>query len=317
MALEQRYRAALRWYPGPWRRVNEEAVLGTLLDKAEDEERTKPRWGELANLAANGVANRIRILPSAIPSTVRDRASTAALAIGAAISLTAAMQLEVPPDRYMEFFGRGYATFGPFASPAILVYAAWIVAFLTSIVGHTTAARWITGATIPLAIGSRILADASDMFLRPTWTFLGLLLLLSLLVVAGSPTPRPPGIHWLVAWFLPALLVFALPQTPLNRGGMAFQHPLWVDSPYLLSWSPAIAVGIAAVAHLSGQRSWSAAILLVAVPFTAAALFGAGASIEAATVALLITLAAFSAVALLRVFGFSIQRVESVALRGR
>lgn len=35
MILEARYRAALRFYPESWRLENEEAVIGTLLDRAE------------------------------------------------------------------------------------------------------------------------------------------------------------------------------------------------------------------------------------------------------------------------------------------
>jgi hypothetical protein len=313
-SLEQRYRTALRWYPGPWRMKNEEVVLGTLLDKAEGEGRAEPRLTELANLAANGVANHLRLIPSAIPSTVRDRASTAALAVGTAIALTAAMQLEGRPDRYMEFFGREYALFGPFASPAIIVYAAWIAAFFASIAGYATVARWITVTTIPLAIGSRVLADANDMFLRPSWTFLGLILLLSLVVLAGSPAPSRVGVRWLLAWFLPALFVFTLPQTIINRGGFALQDPLWLDRPDLLSWSPVITVAVAVTLQVAGQRFWSAAVLLVGVPFTAAAVFGGETSIEAATVALPIALAVFAVMILLRAFGFSV-RIQRVATR--
>ena len=51
IALEQQYRTALRWYSTNWRLQNEDAMLGTLLDAAEGEDRVTPRKRELANLA--------------------------------------------------------------------------------------------------------------------------------------------------------------------------------------------------------------------------------------------------------------------------
>lgn len=310
-ALEQHHRAALRWYPAPWRARNEEVVLGTLLDKAEADGRTRPGPSERVNLAAHGIANHFRGLPSAIPSPIRNRTSTAALAIGAAISLAATMQLEGPPARYIEFFGAEPATFGPFASPTVIVYIAWIIAFFAAIAGRATATRLVAAATIPLTIGTRIFADASDMFLRPTWTFLGLLLLLSLLVVVGSPAPGRRGVRWLVAWFAPALVAFTLPQTLFNQNGVVFQNPLWIARADVLALSPIIAVGVAALAYLAAKPSWSAAVLLVATPFTAAALFGATSSNGAGSTALMIALAALALALLLQRFGVSM-RIERI-----
>jgi hypothetical protein len=304
--LEERYRAALKWYPVSWRAKNEDAMIGTLLDTAEGEGRTKPRPLDVANLAVHGIGNRLRLIPSVIPSSVRDRASTAALGLGAAIAVAAAMQLESSPNRYVELFGSQYATFGPVSSPAIFVYGAWVAAFSTAVVGGTRAARWIALATFPLSVGARAFADANDMMLRPTWSFLGLLLLLALLVAAGRPAPSRAGVGWLVAWLLPAAIVFTLPQTLLNPHGFAFQEPLWLDRPDLISWSPLVALLLAAIFKLVHRSAWAAGVLLLGIPFTAAA-FPAGASPEVAWLALLGSAAILATVLILRVFGFRVQ----------
>lgn len=309
--LEARYRAALRFYPLSWRIKNEEAVMGTLLDTAEGEGREAPRPFELANLTAHGILQRLRLVPTVVPSSVRDRASTAALAIGAAIALAATMQLESYPNRWDEFFPGEYATFGPFASPAIVVYAVWGVAFFASVAGFTTVTRWLALATIPLSFIAREVADASEMILRPTWSFLGLLVLLASLVAAGRPTSDRANLRWLLGWFLPAAIVFTLPQTLINRGGFAFQEPLWLGRPELISWAPVIAVVLALVFQFAGKPAWAAAIVLLGIPFTAAALLGTrGVSLQVAWLALVGAGIALTTVLVLRLFGIQVRVVR-------
>lgn len=304
MILEARYRAALRFYPESWRLENEEAVVGTLLDRAEGEARTRPRSLELMNLALHGTLSRLRRLPATVPPSVRDRTSTAALAVGAAIALTATMQLESSPSPYAEI----YSTFGPFASPAIAVYAAWVVAFFASMAGFTAVARGVAVATIPLSVAVRAVADTSGMVLRPTWSFLGLLILLAVLVGAGRPVPDRASTRWLLAWFLPAIVVFTLPQT-LHRGAPGFQEPLWLDRPQPISWALMIALLLAVVLYSARRKAWAAAVLLLGTPF-AAVLVGRGASIEVVWLALLATGAALVLVVLLRLFGFRVRLVR-------
>lgn len=57
--LERRYRDALRWYPRRWRDQHEEALLGILLDQADDEERGHLSAAERRNLARQGLARRV------------------------------------------------------------------------------------------------------------------------------------------------------------------------------------------------------------------------------------------------------------------
>jgi hypothetical protein len=175
------------------------------MDVADGEYRAQPRFSEMVNLAVHGLFTRLQIRPAVVPSAVRDRTSTAALAIGAAISLTAIMQLESNPARAASMFGREVVSFGPFASPAFVLYFAWLAALLVSLAGFTVAGRWMAAATIPLVIGSRLFADASGMLLRPTWTFYGLLIMLAILVLVGSPGAGRYRVRWLLCWFLPSV----------------------------------------------------------------------------------------------------------------
>lgn len=312
-ALEKQYRGVLRWYPTWWRAKNQEVVVGTLMDVADGEHRAQPRFFEMVNLAAHGLFTQLRILPAVIPSAVRDRTSTAALAIGAAISLTAIMQLESNPTRGASMFGGEVESFGPFASPSVVLYFAWLAALLASLAGFTLAGRWTAAATIPLAIGSRVFADASGMLLRPTWTFYGLLIMLALLVLVGSPGAGRCRVRWLLGWFLPALGVFLLPQF---TGSVPFQDPLWMDASSLLSWSPVVAVTATAsiLLRMLGQKAWAVSVLILGLPFTAVALstMGSRAFEEVSGIAVLIGMTFAVGLVLLRLLGLRVH-IQKVA----
>lgn len=285
--------------------------MGTLMDVADGEHRVRPGFSELVNLAAHGLFTRLRILPAVVPSAVRDRTSTAALAIGSAVSLTAIMQLESSPARAASMFGREVVSFGPFASPAVLLYFAWLAALLVSLAGFTVAGRWVAAATIPLAIGSRVFADASGMLLRPTWTFYGLLIMLAIFVLVGSPGAGRSGVRWLLCWFLPSVGVFLLPQF---TNSVPFQDPLWMDTSSLLSWSPVVAVTASILLRMLGQKAWAVNVLILGLPFTAVALssIGSRAFEEVSGIAVLIGMTFAGCLILLRLLGLRI-RIQKVA----
>jgi hypothetical protein len=281
-------------------------MMGALMDTADGENRKGPRSFELVNLAVHGIGSRLSLLPFILPASVRDRAATAALAIGAAIALTATMQLESSPDRWSAIVPVGYETFGPFASPAIIIYALWISAFLAAIGGWTTIGRGVAFVSIPLSVAARGGADAHNMILRPTWTLLGLLVLLAVLVVAGRPAATRASVRSFVVWFLAALALFALPQIIENPSFLAFQEPMWIARPDVISWSPLIALLLAAIFQIAGRTPWVGAVFLVAIPFTAVAV-RLKISQDGAVLALVATSVILGAVLLVRVFGFRLQ----------
>ncbi|WP_207454330.1 hypothetical protein [Desertivibrio insolitus] len=294
-ALEQQYRRALRLYPAEWRRSNEDVVVGTLLDAAEHEDRSIPRRGEIANLVLNAVNSRLTRVPS-LSRAARDTAATTALAVGAAVALTSAMQLEAGTGA-VRAFDPDIATLGPFTSPTVVVYGLWLGAFFAAIAGFRGTARASVAATIPAAVASRLIADAEGMFGRPTWTFLALLIALALLVVSGSPGRRWPAF---VSTFLAATAVLLSVNA---QTASAFQNPFWMDAPGFLGWFPALTLAAAAGVFARRQRALATAALVVTLPFTAAAVVNGGIS-QAASYALLVALGLVVVCAAPRLFGW-------------
>lgn len=307
--LETRYRSALRWYPKPWRDAHQDAVIGTLMDRAEQEERATPRAGEILNLWAHGLAARTRRLPGLVKPTVRDRASTAALALGTVIAVYAIMVLEADPDRYPFSELRGaIPTFGPFTSTLVVVYAVWVIALVLALAGATLAARLTVLATIPLTVAARLVSDGTGLEMRPTWTFLGLLMMLALLAAAGRPVADRRGVPWAaISLTLGVVLIGFLHL--VSPGHYSFQDPTWIEMPVLVTWSP-IAVGaLAAALFLFGARDWAGVALLIGAPWAAVAIFGDSPDTlrDGAILAVVAALGALAPVAVLRVLGFRVR----------
>ncbi|MDY0912298.1 hypothetical protein [Rathayibacter festucae] len=88
--LEEQYRRLLRWYPRAWREEHEEALIGTLLDSADDENRTAPSPTEEWNLAWNGLATHLsRLSPGARAAALTITLANAAFIGLALVALTA------------------------------------------------------------------------------------------------------------------------------------------------------------------------------------------------------------------------------------
>lgn len=76
MSAEDRFRRMLRWYPRSWRHDNGAVVLGTLLDRADDEGRSAPTATERSSAALHGSAAHLT-------GRVAIVVATAAVALGA------------------------------------------------------------------------------------------------------------------------------------------------------------------------------------------------------------------------------------------
>jgi hypothetical protein len=187
--LERQYRRTLRWYPSSWRSQHEDAVIGTLLDVADGENRSHPRFGEHLNLAANGMLMRIGFLPA----RVRDGVASVALVTGTAFATiyfflndwapwaAANRAVTLPLNHY----------FGPFVSPGVVVSALWALGFVSALFGR----YWITRIVMIVAI----LVGVAIPFVNqlpfagwngPTSTNLGFLDLLALFSLLGTPRNR-------------------------------------------------------------------------------------------------------------------------------
>ncbi len=70
-SLSVGYRKLMRWYPPAWRAAHEEAMLGALLDQADNEHRTTPTRAERASIIRAGIAQRFKIPPRYLSRVLR------------------------------------------------------------------------------------------------------------------------------------------------------------------------------------------------------------------------------------------------------
>jgi hypothetical protein len=288
-ALEGRYRAALRWYPKAWRRRNEDAVIGTLLDLAEEDGRSLPRPGELANLHANGIAARLGIL-GRIPVGVRERAATLALGLGVTIAaagiLDSADMARTLPDLDRSFV----STFGLFQNIGVVFYGLWVAGFIASVIGlrRTTATLLISsiGASFALPLISDAayrLGNTGSITLglldlrtigalgHPGSVTLGFLDLLAVVVLVGRPAlrgrPRWPLVVSTLGFATAFLLILWARKTGYWGNGALGVDWFWGQFAIWLTFlGIPLALGAAALAWHARRSLWSPAILLATVP---------------------------------------------------
>ncbi|WP_349902477.1 hypothetical protein [Parafrigoribacterium humi] len=189
-ALERRYRRALGWYPRSWREKNADVVAGTLLDVADAEHRTRPRRGELANLAASGISTRLGVL---LDPRARNAISTIALATGVAYPLAYfAFQLWSPLSTAHAPDAAAWG-FNPIVNPGLIIAGIWLVALMLALVPATR--RHVLKATIVLAIIASVslslvyrIPGIGNEWYGLTTTTMVFLALLGGLVLIGTPT---------------------------------------------------------------------------------------------------------------------------------
>lgn len=70
MTDEESFRRLLRWYPRRWRRENGAVMLGTMLDRADHEGRTKPTAAERASAALHGSATHLSARLALVTATI-------------------------------------------------------------------------------------------------------------------------------------------------------------------------------------------------------------------------------------------------------
>jgi hypothetical protein len=184
--LERRYRRALRWYPHSWRNRNADVAVGTLLDVAEAEGRTRPRTGELVGLAASGVSARLGVL---LETRARNAISTIALATGFVFALAYfALGSWAPWSADHAYLAPYFTSFGPFTNPAVVVFALWSIAVLNAIVGSIRGMRFAAGSAIAASIALPLIQHLTPVeWWGQSTTALAFLGGLGLLVLLGEP----------------------------------------------------------------------------------------------------------------------------------
>ncbi len=311
--LERAYHRAIAWYPRSWRDEHGQEMVEVLLDLATGERRDRPRVGELADLAWNGLLTRLRTLPGVVPQGMRDRTADVALGAGAMLALVMFFAVEWSP--WAPRPSGVAATFGVVASPASVGYVLWAAAFIASIAGFARASRGLVLTTLPLWIAVRAVSDAAGYDLRPSLTTTALFTMLAVLSAIGHPARGSHGTVRLSVAAVVSLLMFAIPAGwMLQRLG----PDVWMlQDPYLpwaTGWLPCVAVGLAVLLRLTRRRAWAGAALLSAAPWLLVAAFGARDTGEIVAIAGTVGLGVLllcAVLALVRMFGFrvTVQRV--------
>jgi hypothetical protein len=274
--LESRYRKALRWYPRRWRAANEDAVVGTLLDVADEERRQAPAKGELADLRTTALATRLGPF-GRISAAVRDRAAALTLGLGAAIGGAGLIALLLDTQSMPAAVRAQVNTFGPFANTGAILYGLWVVAFVLALCGMRRLATVTLLATLPVSAAIYAIAPTLRMMWSPTLTTFAFLAILALVSLAGRPAQSLPGVRRTLisaaAWG--AAIAGTLWFQKATEGGDAgrtdwFIGPLW----QWLNFAIPFALILALVLRRVGQTSWSGALLIVLIPLILFVVFG-------------------------------------------
>lgn len=90
ISLESRYRRLLRWYPTSWRERNGELFIGTALDAAEAEGRTRLSPGEVGAMILHGVGERATVRVALTAASVALMCAATAQLVGIVAAETVA-----------------------------------------------------------------------------------------------------------------------------------------------------------------------------------------------------------------------------------
>ncbi|TFD64598.1 hypothetical protein [Cryobacterium sp. Hb1] len=299
--LEAAYRATLRWYPRGWRVDNEDAVVGTLLDVADAEQRTRPQTAELLNLAVCGLLRRI---DPVLPAQAREVASAVAFACGAALSLTillvsylGPLARQIVPPWWV----------GPSDPAGALPYALWLIACVFAMAGHRRTARWSMVAVLASVAALAVLRSTTQVtYSLPSWIALAFMLSLAVMALIASPLVwrGTLGVASIAAL---AFAVFAGGAAVAGGFGGRYHPERWVFETVLSPSNVGVALvfALATVGILAALRLRVAAAGLAAATLPWAVLWFAGyfaedvvGSLVSAAVLAGLTVVAASAVAL-------------------
>ena len=188
--LERSYRRALGWYPRGWRERNADVVASTLLDVADAEHRTRPRRGELTNLAASGISTRLGVM---LEPRARNAISTIALATGVGYPLAHfAFHLwrqsdNTPGTIWMMYTAQGFN--GP-VNPGLAIAAAWALALVLALIprqrGLKQAIALAILTSVALILVNRIPGIGVEWYGLTTTTMV-FLAVLGMLALIGTP----------------------------------------------------------------------------------------------------------------------------------
>jgi hypothetical protein len=277
--LEREYRRALRWYPKRWRTRNEDAVVGTLLDVAEDRGESSPSKGDLRDLRARGFQERMGWVGRMLTETIRNRLSLIALATGVAIAtwgvvfsiLNAAMEDNLIGTGFLNLYTG--ATFGPFASLDVILFVLWIAAFGAALLGQSVLTRVLLVATLPAAVVAQFLSGALGMERHPNTAFTLLLCGLAILATLGRARRAR---RWRLSLGITAVVTTTALAWLLWRSAtpgfhlylaLSYENHIFDSAQPFVGWICAIAGVIVLVSIASARWGWAAVTAISALPW--------------------------------------------------
>jgi hypothetical protein len=277
--LETIYRRTLRWYPKKWRAANEDAVVGTLLDLADEESRSVPAKGELVNLRVQAISTRVAGLARPVPLAVRTRATVVAIGLGTAISgaglLFSGLQYSVKGDGLVEYFS--FTALMANLGGSLAIYTAWLVVFVASILGLRRISTGLLAATILISLVLPLGEYAHGLDYHPGALTLGFLDMLAVIALLGSPAlPRRFRLAVVLSTLGAGLaLAAAFEGTKFGYwgyGALGVDY-FWAPFATWLIWL-GIPLGIVAALVLWRVRRspWASAIMLMVLPIVPLAL---------------------------------------------
>jgi hypothetical protein len=263
--LERDYERALRWYPERWRRTHGPAMLGTLLDVADGDGRTRPVAGELADLRWRGLRERVN---GVVPADVR--ALAASIGTGAAAGFALVHLLWVswgPWDARPLTPLAGWSTFGPFHDAGVLFTVPFLLGAVAAALGSRIAAHVSVLVGLSALPVLMLLVRSDDSWAGPRSTTLGCAALLGLVTLVGDPRHRRAlGAAFALVGGLFAGLAFLQPTSGngLQVRSVADQgFWMFIASPWAIA-SAGLAVAVVVVGLLVLRRAGAAAAVAIA-----------------------------------------------------
>lgn len=272
-ALEAKYRRALRWYPRSWRLKYGDAMLGTLLEIADDDGRTTPTREELADLAVSGLQIR---LSAHLSAKARELAATVALVTGLAFSVTYFLFHAWSPwaSATEALNDPSYVGFGAFVNPGVLETALWLVACCCacSRLRRLFRASMMTIAALPIVLLLVERATHPNWF-GPSTVTLVFFSALALMTFLGTPRPQMVPFGFAVAltgWMIEYVRIGALDR--VDAHSLVSEQLLSQITVLSAEAAPIFSVALltSAMLSLTGRRTAAQVILVSMVPWMVA-----------------------------------------------
>lgn len=267
--MESRYQRMIDLYPRSWRRQHGPAMLGTLLDVAEQTGRDRPTRGEFVDLAVHAGLARLSLV---MPTAVRQGVAAVALATGTGFAVAYIMFAGWAPFLYDREFYHSMFSFGPFMNSGVVLCAAWIASFGFALLGWRRTAQVALVATLVIAGITLVANHTVHEWTGTASRNVGFLALLGALALLGNPASRPRLAVGVAGWFAAFVGLYAANGMLHADGDRFFWFRIATPTNILL----ALFVGVVlAVCLLAARRPRSAIVVLWSfVPWLAAAWLG-------------------------------------------